>query len=322
MFELKPYYRVAISGTPIQNKVEDAYSVLKWLDVEKASLYWFKKQYCIYGGYGGHQLQGVQNMDKLREKIAGCSLRRLKKDCLGLPPKVRKVEYVNNYPSQQKLYNEIRAEIRSNLKELLQKMKLNPLTLLLRLRQVNGAPEILSDTVTDSAKMDRLEELVEEIIQTEGKVIVYSNWEEMLIPAARRLKQYNPLLYTGRLDMTTRQEYVNKFQTDPNTKVMLGTIKAMGTGITLTAAQNVIFLDRPWNPAWVEQAEDRTHRIGTTGTVTVSSLISKDTVDDRVEELIATKEDFSKALIDGEMERLDKYTVDQWEAIISKVLED
>ena len=96
------------------------------------------------------------------------------------------------------------------------------------------------------------------------------------------------------------------FQNDAEKCVMSGTIGAMGTGFTFTAASYVIFLDKPWNKANTEQAEDRAHRIGTKSTVSVITLVCKDTIDERIEEIVAEKGDLSDALVDGKLGKLSR----------------
>ncbi len=90
--------------------------------------------------------------------------------------------------------------------------------------------------------------------------------------------------------------------TNPNCKVIIGTTGAMGTGITLTAGSTVIFLDSPWNRALKEQAEDRAHRIGTTSNVNVITLVCKNTIDERIEDLVMQKGKMSDALVDGKIQ--------------------
>lgn len=90
---------------------------------------------------------------------------------------------------------------------------------------------------------------------------------------------------------------------------MIGTIGAMGTGLTLTAANTVIFLDKPWNPANMEQAEDRVHRIGTTRSVNIITLVAKDTIDERIEELLEAKDDLFQGLVNGKIDKLSRAKV-------------
>lgn len=304
LLKLQSYYRLSLSGTPLMNSPLDLYTVLKWLGVEQHSFTSFKRRYCVFGGYGGYEIIGYRNLDELRKRLESVQLRRLKKDVLNLPPKIRKIEYVEMGPAQRRIYHEILRATRENIDKI--KLSPNPLAQLIRLRQATGAPELLSSSVTESAKMDRLEELVEELAESGQKAIVFSNWEEMTAIARRRLARFNPAYVTGQVDNATRFNEINRFQNDPDCKVIIGTIGALGTGVTLTAAQTVIFLDKPWNMANTEQAEDRAHRIGTTGTVNIITLVCAGTIDERIEEIIQMKADLADALVDGDAVKLNK----------------
>lgn len=300
--KLQSFYKMALTGTPLMNKPLDLYNILKWLDVEKNSFYRFRSRYCVMGGFGGYEVVGYKNMSELRERVERIMLRRKKEDVLNLPPKIRQTEYVEMYDNQKSIYREVLASIKTNIDKIA--LSPNPLAQLIRLRQATGYPGILSDKVTESAKMDRMVEFVEELAESGQKAIVFSNWEEITKVARERLKQFNPAYITG--STKDRQSEVDKFQNDKSCKVIVGTIGAMGTGLTLTAASTVIFLDKPWNMANTEQAEDRAHRIGTTGTVNIITLVCKDTIDERIEEIIYEKKELAEALVDGKLDALSK----------------
>ena len=161
----------------------------------------------------------------------------------------------------------------------------NPLTETLRLRQITDG------LFTDSnPKLERVQELLsEEIIPSGYKAIIFSNWRKTTDIYFNALKEYNPAYINGTTIGAKREEQVNKFQTDDNCKVIIGTIGAMGTGITLNRASYVIFIDQSWVPLDNEQAEDRAHRIGTKGTVTVINLLAKDTIDEYIEDHVAER---------------------------------
>lgn len=295
ILKMQPETRIAITGTPLMNTPMDIYIILKWLGYEKHSFYQFKNHYCLMGGFGGHEVLGYRNLGQLREHLESVQIRRLKKDVLDLPPKIRTTEYVQMTKAQTGIYNEVLREIRDNIDKI--KLNPNPLTQLIRLRQATGYPGILSTTIKESAKLDRLDELIKEIVANEGKCIVFSNWTGVLNPVFDRLKQYNPAIITG--EVQDREAEQDKFMKDDSCKVILGTIGAMGNGLTLTAASTVIFLDSPWNRAKKEQAEDRAHRIGTTSTVNIITLVCKNTIDERIEELIEKKGVMADMLVDG-----------------------
>lgn len=286
-------YRLAMTGTPVVNRAIDAYNALKWLDVERSSFYAFRNYFCVMGGYGGYQIVGYRHLDQLQNKIKSVMVRRLKQDTLDLPEKMRVTEYVELTLRQKQLYDEIRDMIAAHLDEI--ELNDNPLAEILRLRQVTSHSEILSRDICESAKFDRLKELVEDVVDSGQKLIVFSNWSSVTDLLRRDFKQYNPAVVTGQIK--DRFPEVNKFQQDKDCHMMIGTIGALGKGFTLTAAQNVVFIDRPWSMADVEQAEDRAHRIGQTGTVTVYSLVAKRTVDERVEQILKEKGNLAQMMI-------------------------
>lgn len=292
-------YMAAMSGTPLMNNPLDLYFPLSWLGYEKHSFYQFKQHYCTLGGWGGSQVVGYKNLEEIRALMDEVMLRRLKTEVLDLPEKLRKIEYVDMTAKQAQIYKEVYMGVMNELQKI--KFSNNPLSMMIRLRQATGWTGILSQTVQESAKMDRMVELIEEISASGQKAIVFSNWESMTEIAREKLKAYNPAYITGATKADDRMNEVTRFQNDKNCKVIIGTIGAMGTGLTLTAAQNVIFLDSPWNMALKAQAEDRAHRIGTQGTVNVITLVCKNTIDERIEELVEKKGQIADALVDGKV---------------------
>lgn len=291
--------KIPMSGTFVLNNPLDLYLPLKWAGFETHSFYAYKQHYCKMGGFGGKEIVGYKNLDELRSMVSNVMLRRVKGDVLDLPPKVHTIEWVDAYPEQKSLYKDVRDQVRDNIDKV--KVHPDPLSEMLRLRQVTGYPGILSSTVTKSAKMDRMEELVEEEVSVGGKAIIFSNWSEMTNVIRHKLKKYNPAYITGEVGSVQRIEEKDRFQNDPNCKVMIGTIGALGTGFTLTAAQLVIFVDEPWNRGIKDQAEDRAHRIGTRGTVRIVTILTRDTVDEGVYNLVQKKGKMADLLVDGKV---------------------
>lgn len=292
--------KIPMSGTFVLNNPLDLYLPLKWAGFETHSFYAYKQHYCTMGGFGGKEIVGYKNLDELRSMVSKVMLRRVKGDVLDLPPKVHTIEWVDAYPEQKSLYKDVRDQVRDNIDKV--KVHPDPLSEMLRLRQVTGYPGILSSTVTKSAKMDRMEELVEDEVSVGGKAIIFSNWSEMTNVIRHKLKKYNPAYITGEVGSVQRMEEKDRFQNDPNCKVMIGTIGALGTGFTLTAAQLVIFVDEPWNRGIKDQAEDRAHRIGTRGTVRVVTILTRDTVDEGVYNLVQKKGKMADLLVDGKVD--------------------
>lgn len=299
LLKLTPKYAIPMSGTFVLNNPLDLYLPLRWAGFEHHNFYAFKNHYCRLGGYGGKEILGYKNLDELRETMNEVMLRRTKQDVLDLPEKVHSIEYVEMTKDQSKLYDEVRTMLRDNIDKI--KLSPDPLSEMLRLRQVTGYPGSISSTITESSKMNRLYEIVEEVTSQNEKAIVYSQWTTMTTILRNKLNKFNPAYITGEVNSEDRMVEVNKFQNDPNCKVIIGTIGAMGTGLTLTAASTVIFLDEPWNRSIKDQAEDRAHRIGTKGTVRIVTLITKDTIDEGIANLVQRKGRMADLLVDGKV---------------------
>ena len=295
---------IAMTGTPLMNTPLDLYIILKWLGYEKHAFYSFKKRYCVMGGFGGYEIVGYRNLDELQEQLDEIMLRRLKADVLDLPEKTYVDEYVEMTAKQATVYKEVTAEIKANIDNI--KMSNNPLAELIRMRQATGYTGILSTTIQESAKLDRMEELVADAVENDNKVVIFSNWTQMTTPIAKRLAKYNPAVITGEINADTRQQMVDKFQNNPNCHVMVGTIGALGTGLTLTAGTVEIFLDHPWNRALYDQAVDRCHRIGQRNNVTVYNILCKDTIDERIWDIVNKKGAMSDYMVDGKVSNANK----------------
>ena len=150
-------------------------------------------------------------------------------------------------------------------------------------------------------KFDRMLDLVTDIVNSGKKCIIFSNWTNVIIPAKELLdsKGFKTALYTGE-NSGTREQEMQEFLTNPKCTVMLGTIGAMGTGLTLTVATTAIFLDEPWNRALKDQAEDRIHRIGTSESPNIITIMCKDTIDEKINNIVYRKGKLSDVLIDKE----------------------
>ena len=295
-----PDCRIGMTGTPLMNSPMDLYVILKWLGYESHAFYSFKQHYCVMGGYGGYEIVGYKNLDQLTAQVREIMLRRLKSEVLDLPEKIYVDDIVEMDGRQAVMYKEVEAGLKADY--INGDIDLtNPLSALIRLRQTTGYPGILSDEITESAKLDRMEEIVENCISNDEKVIIFSNWAQMTSVIFDKVAKYGCGVITGETADSNRQAIVNKFQSDDTLKVIVGTIGAMGTGLTLTAATTVIFVDEPWNKALFDQAVDRAHRIGQKNNITVYSIMCKDTIDERIHNLIYKKGAMSDAIIDGKV---------------------
>ena len=171
ILKIKADTMIAMTGTPLMNTPLDLYIILKWLGYEKHSFYQFKNHYCIMGGYGNYQIVGYRNLNELQEELDHIMLRRKKEEVLDLPEKTYIDEYVEMTPKQEQIYREVTNEIRAHIDQI--EMSNNPLAALIRMRQATGYTGILSSSIKESAKMDRMEELVDEAIENGKKVVIF-----------------------------------------------------------------------------------------------------------------------------------------------------
>ena len=302
-----PYCRIGMTGTPLMNSPMDLYVILKWLGYESHAFYSFKQHYCVMGGYGGYEIVGYKNLDQLTAQVREIMLRRLKSEVLDLPEKIYVDDIVEMEGKKAVMYKEVEAGLKADY--ISGDIDLtNPLSALIRLRQTTGYPGILSDEITESAKLDRMEEIVENCISNDEKVIIFSNWTQMtdailqvLHTKLKLIGRLEPAVITGNTNDSDRQQIVDRFQNNDVCRVIIGTIGAMGTGLTLTAATTIIFVDEPWNKALFDQAVDRAHRIGQKNNITIYSIMCKDTIDERIHNLIYKKGAMSDAIIDGKV---------------------
>lgn len=286
------YYKIALTGTPLMNECIDLYNILKWLEVENHNLTQWRNYYCEMGGFGGYQIVGYRHLDELQEMLDSVMVRRRKVDVLDLPPKIYINELLEMNNNQAAIYEEVREALIKDIDRI--RLSHNPLAELIRLRQATASTAILSSKVNASCKIDRLLEIMEEV---NGKAVIFSNWTSVTDIVAEKLKKYKPAVITG--ETKDVQAELNKFKKNKTCKCIIGTIGALGTGYTLTEADTVIFLDEPWTMADKLQAEDRCHRIGTKDSVTVITLMCKDTIDERIHEIIERKGVVSDTLVDN-----------------------
>ena len=295
-------YFYGLTGTVLANSPLDAYVPLKLVEKEAANFTNFKYRYCVMGGFGNYQIISYKHLDELQQKLNMVSLRRTKEDVLDLPPKTYKVDYVELGTKQRKLYNDVLKTIMEDIDNIM--LSPNPLSQLTRLRQATADTSILSSSIDESAKFERLDELIEEQVSNNEKIVVFSNWTTVTNKLLVRYKKYNPAIITG--ETKNREEQKKKFMEDNSCKMLIGTISAMGVGLTLTAATTAVFVDEPFTWADYEQAADRIYRIGQKKNVTIISLIAKDTIDERVHKIMMKKKHISEAIVDKQYNLKDK----------------
>ncbi len=293
LMQVQPYYRIGMTGTPLMNSPLDLFAIMKWLGYEPYEFGQFKYHFCNVDAWGN--IIGYKNIDQLREQLSAFMLRRTKAEVLDLPAKIYTAEYVDMTKEQVSLYNRAIADA-VNTPDDPDSENECILATLLKLRQISGGIGPYCN-IKKNPKLDRLEQIVEEAVYSGTKVIVYSNWIQGIAPAIERLAKYNPVVITGETKDADRQSIVDRFQNDDSVKVILGTVGALGTGLTLTAATEVVFLDEPWTNAAKEQACDRAHRIGTKATVNIHTIMAHDTYDEDVHSIVLNKKSLADTIV-------------------------
>ena len=299
LLKLEAPFKIAASGTIITNNPLSAYVSLSWTGNDKATLTNYKSQYCNFGGFKNSCVIGFKNLDVLQEEIKACSLRRtLDQVRSDMPPKTVTLELLEPNDDQLKFYE----AIKEGVKEEADKIELKTSSLLAlttRLRQASVCPSILTTQPVSSCKIDRCVELIEELTSQGEKVVVLSVFKETLNELAAKLSQFRYSINTGDVPDSVVAENNRRFQEDPNEQVVLGTWGKIGTGWTYNAASYLICLDTPYTAAMFDQGCDRIWRVNNTRPAFITVLMCKDTIDERVQQIIETKKELSEFLVDG-----------------------
>jgi superfamily II DNA or RNA helicase len=298
-FGLKADFRVALSGTPIENRLEELWSVMHFANPGLlGGRSHFQQRYVLPIANGD-----ASAAERLRAKIRPFVLRRLKRDVLPeLPPRSEAVLHVELDETERSIYDAVRVATKKDLVEKLSHggTVLAALEALLRLRQAAcHAALVPGQQAATSSKIERLLEALTEATADGHKALVFSQWTRLLDLVEPHLAQAG--IGFTRLDGSTRDRagVVAEFQNDAGPPVMLVSLKAGGTGLNLTAADHVFLLDPWWNPAVEDQAADRAHRIGQERSVMVYRMVAKDTVEERIFGLQQKKRDLAAAALSG-----------------------
>ena len=322
LLSLQAKHQIGMTGTLLMNRPTDAYTPLAWIGVEpKKGITKFKNTYCVFDTKIKGRIVGFKNLDILKDEIDSCSLRRTK-DLLDLPSKNIINEYLTMEDAQSNFYDTIKNSVKEEYKQLaiesVDKVKLNTTNLLAlttRLRQASTCPSVLTTQNIVSCKLERVLDLVDEIVSQGDKVVIMSTFKEPVYKLEEILTQYKPLIGTGDMHDIDVSNNIDMFQKDDIHKVFIGTISKMGTGFTLTRASYMIFVDLPWTSALYEQACDRIHRIGTDKPVFIYNLICSNTIDEITLDAVTTKKALSDYIIDDKLDdnilyKLQKYLQD------------
>ena len=282
--KIKAKHKLGLSGTPIINRPDELWSLLNWMFPKDYRSYWrFYNTFIEFeighpGGY--HIIKGTKNMEDLREITRPLLTRRTKSEVLkDLPEKYYTPIEVPLCGKQRRAYDQMRKDMIAWIGENEGQPLIAPVVIskLVRLQQLALAYGELEDgeefvLTTPSAKL----EVLKELLQPGQKTVVFTQFVKMIKLVEQELEGLKvDTLHGG---ISNRGEVIDRFQ-EGDTDVLLCSIGAGGVGITLTAANKVIFLDRSWSPATNLQAEDRLHRIGQENAVQVIDLIGQDTVD-------------------------------------------
>jgi non-specific serine/threonine protein kinase len=301
---LRSRTRLALSGTPVENRLSDLWSIF---DFVCPGLLGSAKVFSRFA----KRLAETQNYGPLRNLVHPYLLRRLKSDksiIADLPDKTELFAYCSLSKKQAVLYQEAVDALAVQLSEVEPGMQRRGLILsfLLRLKQICNHPsQHLGDgdyAPADSGKFARLAELCEPIASRQEKVLVFTQFRELTGPLADFLRQVfgRPgLVLHGDTPVPQRMALVDAFAEESGPPFFVLSLKAGGTGLNLTAASHVIHFDRWWNPAVEAQASDRAYRIGQKKNVLIHKFVCRGTVEEKIDALIEAKKDLSQQLLAG-----------------------
>lgn len=301
--------RYILSGTPVANKPVDLWSQFYFLDRGRS----LGKDYKIFQQkYGNHDKCSVELYQELHEKIAPLSIRRLKNNVLELPEKSYEQVRIKMASRQLTIYEKLRKEL---LIEVLKtpKQKIideahSILKKLLRLVQVASNPGlIVRDYKEVPAKFTKLDDLVRIMMEKGEKVIIWSSFVDNVKKLKYRYREYGSLNIYGGVEISKRDNYVDLFQNDPSYRIMVANPSAAREGLTLTAANNAIYVDRSFNLVDYLQSQDRIHRISQKKPCRIIKLLCENSIDLFVEDKLARKQDIAK-VIQGDSRVLDGAT--------------
>lgn len=298
-------YRVILSGTPVSNSPLDVYSQWKVIDEEifGSSYYAFRARYAIMGGYSNKQITGYKNLVELTQKAHSKALRISKEQALDLPEQVDEFRYCELDPQGERIYRSIEKDCYAELQKGEIKAT-NILTLLLRLQQVSGGFVNAGDEHgaipqrVSTAKVELLCELLDDLAETDEKLVIFARFTAEVTEIERLLERKGICYETLSGKSKNRGDIVNRFQTDGSIKAMVAQIAVGGVGITLHSASVVIYYSTTFSLTDYLQSRSRTHRIGQQRRCLYIHLVCRNTVDEKILETLAKKQDIATAIVD------------------------
>ena len=315
---VKADHRLILSGTPIENSLDELWSLFDFLMPGFLSSFdRFTEKYIRVQGD-----EQTKNLQYLRKKVAPFILRRMKSDVLkDLPPVDECTYHTQLSDAQNELYKSYAQSALGELTKMVErdgfdKCQIHVLATLTRLKQICCHPAIFAKEEAesgDSAKYEMLLDLLDTLNEGKHKTVIFSQYTKMLqIMRTDLEKRGVKFVY---LDGSTknRLEIVKQFNADPSILVFLVSLKAGGTGLNLTGADTVIHYDMWWNPAVESQATDRVHRIGQKRSVSVYKLVTKNTIEEKIVEMQNRKKGLVKKIVSCDDEAISKLT---WEDVL------
>ncbi|MGE5196725.1 MAG: DEAD/DEAH box helicase [Anaerolineae bacterium] len=306
---LQAEFRLAITGTPVENRLEDLWSLFFFLIPE---LLGDRAAFSAEAAAGGSD---ARHLHLLKKKVRPFILRRSKEEVAkDLPPKLIQTVLVDMDEGQREVYEEWLSKMRRGLLKKVElegasSCRMQILEVLLRLRQICCHPLLVDGSLSSekfsSAKLDALLADLENAVALKRKVLIYSQFTTMLALIEREVQQrgWNYLYLDG--STKDREGLVDTFQKDPQALVFLISLKAGGVGLNLTAADYVFLFDPWWNQAVEEQAIDRAHRIGRQAPLIARRYITALSVEEKIMRLKEHKTSLSKGLLDFDEGRMD-----------------
>ena len=301
-----------MTGSPITKNPLDLYSQCEFLDpwlLNFASYYAFRNRYAEMKTMHlrGRSIQVVdafQNLSELSDKVKGFSYRVLKEDCLDLPPKNFTKRHITLTTDQRKIYDQMKKEAMAMLNGKVT-TTMTVLTQLMRLHQITCGHFTSDDGSTQLIPNNRITELMNILEETDGKVIIWANYQrdvnQIIKNVTEKYEKESIVDYYGLTPQDERQDNIRKFQSDPKCRFMVGTPSTGGYGITLTAANTIIYYSNGYDLEKRLQSEDRAHRIGQKKNVTYIDIIAEDTVDEKIVKALREKINIASEVMGEEL---------------------
>ena len=339
IYQLKGFFRIALSGTPIENRLDELWSLFNFLNPGLlGSLREFRKTFV-------NPIENYQNAEKikkLKKIIDPFILRRLKADkkvIKDLPEKNEITIYINLSASQISLYKKIVNEVIKDIRENYNSAQMRSglvLKLLTKLKQLCNHPlqyfkidpakydfnKKLKDFLVQSPKIARIFDIVENNLENDQKVLIFSQYKtlgDILLMAF--IAKFGKIVsfYHGSLNPNQRDKIVKDFQSNKegSSKILIASLKAGGFGLNLTQGTTVIHVDRWWNPSTESQATDRAYRIGQDQNVNVYKFVATGTIEEKIDKLLEEKRKLSSQIITPTSSIISRLPIDEIEDLFS-----